>query len=169
VVYLLVDGIAERLHLGQPREAVLSAWGMLADGHKVLLHVAPGTKEDTATCREFFQDMRRRGLPDPLLVISDGAPGLIRAIEECFPRSARQRCLAHKVRNLQSKVPEDQWPEFKARAIGCYQAASPALARLLRDEMVATYDTALPSALACRKMTLKRASPIFGSRWRTDV
>jgi putative transposase len=97
VIYLFVDGIAERLHLGQPREAVLAAWGVLADG----------------------QDMRRRGLPDPLLVISDGAPGLIRAIEECFPRSARQRCLAHKLRNLQSKVPEDQWPEFKARAIAC--------------------------------------------------
>jgi transposase-like protein len=49
-----------------------------------------------------------------LAAVSDGAPGLIRAIEECFPRSARQRCLAHKLRNLQSKVPEDQWPEFKA-------------------------------------------------------
>ena len=127
VIYLFVDGIAERLHLGQAREAVLAAWGMLADGQKVLLHLAPGTKEDTASCREFFQDLRRRGLPDPLLVVSDGAPGLIRAIEECFPRSARQRCLVHKLRNLQSKVPEDQWPEFKARAIACYQAASPAL------------------------------------------
>ena len=115
----------------------------------MLLHLAPGSEEDTASCREFFQDMRRRGLPDPLLVISDGAPGLIRAIEECFPRSARQRCLAHKLRNLQSKVPEDQWPEFKAHAIACYQAASPALARLLRDDMVSTYGAALPSALAC--------------------
>ncbi|MBN9003641.1 MAG: transposase, partial [Rhizobiales bacterium] len=37
-------------------------------------------------------------------------PGVIRAIEECFPRSLRQRCLAHKMRNLQSKVPEDVWP-----------------------------------------------------------
>src|SRR5438552_4918154 len=27
VTYLFVDGIAERLHLGQPREAVLAAWG----------------------------------------------------------------------------------------------------------------------------------------------
>jgi hypothetical protein len=42
VIYLFVDGIAERLHLGQPREAVLAAWGVLADGHKVLLHLAPG-------------------------------------------------------------------------------------------------------------------------------
>src|SRR5215831_3699382 len=81
VLYLFVDGIAERLHLSQPREAVLAAWGILADGKKALLHLAPGTKEDTASCREFFHDMRRRGLPDPLLVVSDGAPGPIRAIE----------------------------------------------------------------------------------------
>ena len=74
---------------------------------------------------------------------------LIRAIEECFPRSARQRCLAHKLRNLQSKMPEDQWPEFKARAIACYQAASPVLARMLRDDIAASYGAAVPSALAC--------------------
>jgi transposase-like protein len=149
VVYLFVDGIAERLHLGQPREAVLAAWGILSDGKKALLHLAPGTKEDTASCREFFQDLRRRGLPDPLLVVSDGAPGIIRAIEECFPRSARQRCLAHKMRNLQSKVPDDVWPEFHARARACYQAASPVLARLLRDDIVATYAGDLPSAVTC--------------------
>ncbi len=149
ITYLFVDGIAERLHLGQPREAVLAAWGILSDGKKALLHLAPGTKEDTASCREFFQDLRRRGLSDPLLVASDGAPGVIRAIEECFPRSVRQRCLAHKVRNLQSKVPEDVWPEFKARAHACYRAASPALARLLRDDIQATYGSDLPSAVAC--------------------
>lgn len=149
IVYLFVDGIAERLHLGQPREAVLAAWGILADGQRALLHLAPGTKEDAASCREFFQDLRRRGLPDPLLVVSDGAPGLIRAIEECFPRSLRQRCLAHKMRNLQSKVPEDVWPEFRARAQACYRAASASLARLLRDDIATTYGAELPSAVAC--------------------
>ena len=149
ITYLFVDGIAERLHLGQPREAVLAAWGILADGKKALLHLAPGSKEDTASCKEFLQDMRRRGLPDPLLVVSDGAPGMIRAIEECLPRSVRQRCLAHKMRNLQSKVPEDVWPEFKARSMACYQAPSPALARLLRDDIAATYARDLPSAVAC--------------------
>jgi transposase-like protein len=149
VIYLFVDGIAERLHLGQPREAVLAAWGILRDGKRALLHLAPGTKEDTASCREFLQEMRRRGLPDPLLVASDGAPGMIRAIEECLPRSIRQRCLAHKMRNLQSKVPEDVWPEFKARAAASYQAASPALARLLRDDIASTYAGDLPSAVAC--------------------
>lgn len=89
------------------------------EGKKVLLHLAPGPKEDTASCREFFQDMRRRGLPDLLLVVSDRAPGMIRAIEECLPRSLRQHCLPHKMRNLQSKVSEDVWPQFKARATAC--------------------------------------------------
>jgi Transposase, Mutator family len=31
VIYLFVDGIAERLHLGQPCEAVLAAWAILAE------------------------------------------------------------------------------------------------------------------------------------------
>jgi transposase-like protein len=42
VTYLFVDGIAERLHLGQPREAVLAAWGILADGKKGA--AAPGAR-----------------------------------------------------------------------------------------------------------------------------
>ncbi len=66
-----------------------------------------GSKEDVETARAFFQDLRNRGLGDPLLIVSDAAPGIIRAIEECFPRSARQRCLAHRMRNLAAKVPTD--------------------------------------------------------------
>ena len=37
IVYLFVDGIAERLRPGQRREAVLAAWGIGEDGRKVLL------------------------------------------------------------------------------------------------------------------------------------
>ena len=87
------------------------------------------SKEDVETVSAFFQDMRGRGRGDPLLVVSDGAPGIVKAIEICFPRSARQRCLAHRLRNLAAKVPEDLWPEFKARATAAYQAPSRAIAR----------------------------------------
>jgi len=149
VVYLDIDGLAERLRAGQPREAVLAAWGIGEDGRKVLLHLMAGSKEDTETVRAFFQDMRARGLGDPLLVVSDGAPGIIRAIEECFPRSARQRCLAHRMRNLAVKVPTDLWPEFKARVTACYQAPSRAIARNLAEGIRADYATTVPSAVAC--------------------
>jgi len=90
VAYLFVDGVAERLHAGLPREAVLCAW-ITEEGQKVLLHLAPGTKEDTPSCTAFFEDLKRRGLADPLLVVTDGAPGFIRAVETCFPRALRQR------------------------------------------------------------------------------
>lgn len=147
--YVFVDGVAERLHAGMPREAVLCAWGLTDDGRKVLLHLAPGTKEDTASCTAFFEDLKRRGLADPLLVITDGAPGLIRAVETCFPRALRQRCLVHRLRNLHSKAPDSQWPEIAIRARACYEAASPALATLLRDDFVQAYQRDLPAVAAC--------------------
>ena len=149
VAYLFVDGVAERLHAGLPREAVLCAWGITEDGRKVLLHLAPGTKEDTASSTAFFEDLKRRGLADPLLAVTDGAPGLIRAIETCFPRALRQRCLVHRLRNLHSKAPDHQWPEIAIRARGCYEAASPALAMLLRDDFMTTYERELPAVVAC--------------------
>ena len=149
IAYLFCDGIAERLHGGQRREAVLCAWGITVEGQKVLLHLSPGTKEDTESCRAFFQDLKRRGLVDPLLVATDGAPGLIRAVEECFPRSARGRCLAHRMRNLLSKVPEAEWPEFREKAKAAYQAPSREVARMLRDVVVKEYEKRLPAAVKC--------------------
>jgi putative transposase len=149
VLYLFIDGIAERLHLGQPREAVLAAWGITDRGEKVLLGLSPGTKEDTASARELLRDLKARGMNDPLLIVSDGAPGLIRAIEEVFPKSLRQRCLAHRMRNLQGKVPDERWREVKAQALATYTAASPMLARLAKEEFVKRFERELPSATGC--------------------
>ena len=149
IVYLFIDGIAERIRPGQRREPVLAAWGFTSAGAKVLLHLMAGSKEDAETVSAFFQDMRSRGLGDPLLVVSDGAPGIIKAIETCFPRSERQRCLAHRMRNLAAKVPEDIWPEFKVRVTASYQAPSRAIARDLAHGVVADYEADFPSAVAC--------------------
>jgi transposase-like protein len=149
IAYLFIDGIAERIRPGSRREPVLAAWGFTTEGKKVLLHLMAGSKEDAETVSAFFQDMRARGLSDPLLVVSDGAPGIIKAIETCFPRSERQRCLAHRMRNLAAKVPEDLWAEFKARATAAYQAPSRAIARELAAGVVADFEADLPSAVAC--------------------
>ena len=118
IAYLFVDGIAERLRPGQRREAALAAWGIGEDGRNWIDGRFERGRRDV---RAFFPDLRARGLGDPLLVVSDGAPGIIRAMEECFPRSARQRCLAHRMRNLAAKVSADPWPEFKARVTACDQ------------------------------------------------
>jgi transposase-like protein len=87
VVYLFIDGIAERIRPGQRREPVLAAWGFTVEGRKVLLHLMAGSKEDAETVSAFFQDMRARGLGDPLLVVSDGAPGIVKLNPSLTPRS----------------------------------------------------------------------------------
>jgi transposase-like protein len=149
IVYLFVDGIAERLRPGARREPVLAAWGFTVEGRRALLHLMAGSKEDAETVTAFFEDMKRRGLNDPLLVTSDGAPGIIKAIEVCFPRAARQRCLAHRMRNLATKVPEDVWPQFKARVQAAYQAPSRAIARELAAGVVADYRGEHDRAVTC--------------------
>jgi putative transposase len=149
IAYLFLDGVAERLHPGRRRDAVLCAWGIDEDGRKHLLHLAPGTKEDAESATAFLQDLKRRGLRDPLFVNTDGGPGLIRAVEQVFARSVRGRCLVHKKRNLRVKVPEDRWREFEAHVDACHQAPSLAVARAMKDALVETYQKTLPSAVQC--------------------
>ena len=148
-LYLFVDGIAERFQAGAPREAVLAAWAITWSGKSVLVHLSPGTRESTDCCRAFFEDMKRRGLDDPILVVTDGAPGLIRAVEECFPISLRQRCLVHRMRNIAVKLADDVREAFKAAARAAYEAPSLELARMLRDDLVMKYERSCPAAVTC--------------------
>jgi len=38
-----------------------------------------------------------------MLIVADGAPGLIKAVEQCWPASDRQHCSVHRARNLIAK------------------------------------------------------------------
>jgi hypothetical protein len=97
---------------------------------------------------------RCRATKTAIAITAAGCPirrgaGIIRAMEECFPRSARQRCLAHRMRNLAAKAPTDLWPEFKTRVAACYQAPSRAIAGQLAAGIRADYADVLPSAFVC--------------------
>jgi transposase-like protein len=53
------------------------------------------------------------------------------------------------MRNLQSKVPDADWLEFREKAKAAYQAPSREVARMLSDVVVAEYEKRFPSALKC--------------------
>jgi putative transposase len=92
---------------------VLAAWGITTDGKPAFIGLTPGSGESTEAWHDFLTDLQERGLPCPLLVISDGAPGLIAAIEQAFPQALRQRCLIHRARNVLAKVPAGMQAEIK--------------------------------------------------------
>ncbi|MBE0433728.1 transposase [candidate division WOR-3 bacterium] len=114
--YLFLDAVYEAVRKEAPGyEGILVAWGVLADGRKVLIHMALGNKESEDAWLQLLRDLVKRGLRIPVLVCSDGAPGLIKAIKRMFGRSLRQRCLMHKLQNVLSKVPEHMRDEVKSR------------------------------------------------------
>jgi transposase-like protein len=61
----------------------------------VLLSVMLGMRESHEDWLELGRELIARGLGAPLLVIAAGAPGLIKAVEQCWPASDRQRCCVH--------------------------------------------------------------------------
>lgn len=77
--YLFLDGSHFKMHDGSRAEPVLVAYGITTVGQPVLLAVEPGGDESHDAWADFLDDLRARGLGSPLLVISDGAPGLIGA------------------------------------------------------------------------------------------
>jgi hypothetical protein len=98
--YLFLDASFFRMHPGSPAEPVLAAWGITTGGKPVFVGLAPGSGESTDAWADFLTDLRDRGLACPLLVVSDGARGLIAAIEQVFPAALRQRCLIHRSRKV---------------------------------------------------------------------
>src|SRR5690349_5916835 len=111
--YLFLDASFFRMHPGSPAEPVLAAWGITTGGKPAFIGLGPGSGESADAWGDFLQDLKDRGLPSPLLIISDGAPGLIAAIEQAFPQALRQRCLIHRARNILAKVPAGTQAEVK--------------------------------------------------------
>src|SRR5436189_2467486 len=111
--YLFLDASFFRMHPGSPAEPVLAAWGITTGGKPAFIGLAPGTGESADAWHAFLADLKDRGLASPLLIISDGAPGLIAAIEQAYPQALRQRCLVHRARNVLAKVPAGMQAEVK--------------------------------------------------------
>ena len=65
-----------------PKEGVLVAWGFTEAGERVLLAVMLGMRESYEDWLTLARELIARGLGAPLLIVADGAPGLIKAIEE---------------------------------------------------------------------------------------
>ncbi len=149
---LFLDAIYLPVRPEGPREGVLVAWGFTTDGDRVLLDVCLGQRERTEDWLDLGRSLTRRGLRSPLLVVTDGAPGLIRAVDELWPDADRQRCTVHRIRNLLAKLPDR--PGLHARIRAAYWAAldratSPDEAEHGLRVLVGELASDFPSAAAC--------------------
>lgn len=156
VVYLFADAVYETLrrHSGAS-EAILVTWGIQRDGSKVLVHMGLGNKESHADWLEHFRDLVRRGLKTPLTVTTDGAPGLIKAVEAIWPESERIRCWFHKMSNILDKVPDQARNELKAYLEAVRDAPDYVQGKVRAEEVLAVLEREYPTAAKCLREDLE--------------
>jgi transposase-like protein len=149
---LFLDAIYVPTRPSGEKEGVLVAWGYTTQGKRVLVAVRLGQRERHEDWLDLGRDLTRRGLRTPWLVGSDGAPGLIKAIQELWPESDRQRCTVHRLRNILAKLPKR--PELHDRIKAAYWAAldeatEPEDAERRLRQVVTSLEREYPSAAAC--------------------
>ena len=72
----------------------LLQFGINNTGHKEVLGFEVYDSEKVNTWRDFFENLKSRGLRGVDIVISDAHAGLVEAIKESFSGSSWQRCQA---------------------------------------------------------------------------
>ena len=150
MVYLFLDGQYHAARQGtEEKEGVLAAYALLEDGRPVLLHLEIGPRESYDAWLSFLQDMSARGLKDPLLVTFDGAAGLKKAIKRMWPRVFRQRCQAHKMRNILAKLPRAMQGQMKQLVQQVFVAPQYAVALKRGRALVARFRDRYPAAMEC--------------------
>jgi len=174
ILYLFLDAIYLPVRQeSKEKEGVLAAYAMTVEGKKVLLHLALGQRESTDAWMSFLQDMKQRGVREPLLVVMDGNSALKKSVGEMFPNALRQRCLAHKMRNILCKLPRKVQAEMKRLIQRCFNATGYSKGKTMAEELIRTWKDRYPSAMECLEkdleecLTFLRFPKEHGKRIRT--
>lgn len=113
VEFLFLDGISQKVReIGIEKKVALCALGIHRpevgeeQPRKELLSFQLTEVEDTESWRGFLADLKGRGLlgKNLKLIVTDGNPGLLKALKAIYPFVKVQRCIAHKMRNVAVKV-----------------------------------------------------------------
>lgn len=156
VLYLFVDGMYLKLHPDrEEKQPVLIAYGVLWNGKKALLHIDVGDRESYEACLGFLREMIERGLRTPLLYCSDDCPGLRKALKRVWPQALAQKCQAHKMRNILSKLPRGVQGEMKKQIQRIFQADDYEQGVRRGRSLIEAYQDRYPRAMECLSKSLE--------------
>lgn len=131
--YVFMDGVWHKRSWGGHVEnvSVLVAIGVDSEGHREVIGVAEGMKEDGDSWEQFVRGMIERGLKGVRLVVGDRCAGLVSTVNSMLPKARYQRCMVHFMRNVLSKTPPThrQWASAALKAIFAMESREPALAK----------------------------------------
>ena len=171
-VYIFADGtyftvIYEREGCKMP---ILAVVGIDEQGERDVLAFSVGERENQAAWEEVLDDLKRRGVQQVDLWITDGNQAMLNAIDLKFSSSQRQRCIRHKMNNVLGYIPESQQAQVEPELKAIFYQESRAKA----DQEVAAfcekYAQSYPTAVDCLKRDLEACLTFYAfpkNHWKT--
>ena len=153
IKFLFIDGVNFKIRVGDSVDnvPVLAVIGVTHNGFKTGLGLQSGDKESASSWREFFKDLKQRGLntDDVRLGVMDGLPGLETVFKEEFTHAKTQRCQVHVARNVLAKVPKKLKKEVADEIRSIFYASSKKKAHQFFRDFEKKRQQDLPSAVKC--------------------
>ena len=149
---------------------ILAVIGISEAGEREVLAFSVGERENQQAWEELFEDLKRRGLSEVGLWITDGNQALLNALAAKFPDTPRQRCIKHKLENVLSYVPEKQREQVEPELKAIFYQASREEADQAAAAFVEKFTPSYPSAVACLKRDLEACLTFYAfpkAHWKT--
>jgi len=163
--YLFLDGIVLKVKGagGVKKRLVLCAYGITVNGLREMVSFRQATAESEAQWEAFLRDLYERGLEGKQahLVSTDGCPGLHRALDTVYPYVPRQRCWAHKLRNVASKLRRKNQKECLRQAKTIYLAETRREAISRFRDWAKQWRNVEPKAVRCLEADLDEMLPFL--------
>ena len=165
IKYVFVDGVNFRMRMHGSIELVpvLVAIGVTGQGHKLVLGMQSGDKESASSWREFFKDLKSRGLNSQTVIlgIMDGLTGLEAVFKEEFSQAKVQRCTVHIDKNVLAKVPKKLKKDVAVDLRSIFYAPSREKALGQFDVFKEKWRKDLPSAVNCLERSIDSCLTFF--------
>lgn len=145
-VYVWVDGVHFNVRLEEARLCCLVIVGVRLDGTKELVAIADGYRESTESWADLLRDLKRRGMPAPMLAVGDGALGFWAALRQVWPETTEQRDWVHKAANTLNALPKSAQPTAKKMLAEIRDAEDGDEARQAAKRFDDTYRAKFPKA-----------------------
>lgn len=165
IKYMFLDGVNFHMRIGGEVEVVtvLVAIGVTERNHRLVLGLQAGDKESATSWREFFKDLKGRGLKahKVKLGIMDGLAGLEKVFKEEFSKSKVQRCQVHVAKNVLAKVPKKLKKSVADDVRSIFYASSKKKSKELFIAFKKRWEKEIPSAVKCLEKSIECCLTFF--------
>jgi putative transposase len=158
-LYLFLDGIVlkTKTGFGTKKKVVLVAYGISVHGKRELIDFMVTKHESEKRWEGFLNNLYNRGITGKSLglIVTDGNAGLENAVENIYPYVKRQRCWAHKLRNVSNYLKKRDQDKCIKEARAIYNAKNRKNAVKAYREWARRWSTIAPKAIQCIEKDLE--------------